>query len=73
MKFPINFQSESLCVGTAYQVKARKEVILSGGSIGTAQILLLSGIGPEKDLERLGIQSVVNLPDVGMLSPISSM
>ncbi|KAJ8668551.1 hypothetical protein QAD02_010214 [Eretmocerus hayati] len=41
---------------------SRKEVILSAGSIGSPQILLLSGIGPEKDLKKLGIPVVRNLP-----------
>ncbi len=37
------------------QVRARREVILSAGSIGSAQLLLLSGIGPGADLGRHGI------------------
>jgi len=44
---------------TAY---ARKEVILSGGTIGSPQILLLSGVGPSEDLEALGIEVVQDLP-----------
>ncbi|KAF7375564.1 Choline dehydrogenase, mitochondrial [Mycena sanguinolenta] len=46
-------------------VNATKEVILSAGSIGTAQILLLSGIGPQTDLSALGIETIVNNPSVG--------
>ncbi|KAF5372541.1 hypothetical protein D9758_005293 [Tetrapyrgos nigripes] len=38
---------------------ASKEVILSAGTIGTAQILLLSGIGPQADL---GSKTIVNAP-----------
>ncbi|KAJ7239420.1 aryl-alcohol oxidase [Mycena haematopus] len=46
-------------------VNATKEVILSAGSIGTAQILLLSGIGPQAELSALGIKTVLDNPSVG--------
>lgn len=42
-------------------IKARKEVILSAGTIGSAQLLLLSGVGPKEDLEPLGIPVYSNL------------
>lgn len=44
-----------------YQIKARKEVIVSAGTIGSAQLLLLSGVGPREDLERLNIPVHSNL------------
>ena len=37
-------------------------VVLSGGAYGTPPILLRSGIGPEEDLRRLGIDVVADLP-----------
>ncbi|KDR79210.1 hypothetical protein GALMADRAFT_137093 [Galerina marginata CBS 339.88] len=46
-------------------VTARKEVILSAGSIGTPQILQLSGIGNSKDLKALKINTVLDNPSVG--------
>ncbi|KDR79239.1 hypothetical protein GALMADRAFT_223476 [Galerina marginata CBS 339.88] len=46
-------------------VTARKEVILSAGSIGTTQILQLSGIGKASDLAALRIPSTINNPSVG--------
>ncbi|XP_075722076.1 4-pyridoxate dehydrogenase-like isoform X3 [Rhipicephalus microplus] len=44
------------------KVRARREIILSGGTIGSTQLLLLSGVGPARDLEELGISVVANLP-----------
>ena len=46
-------------------MKARKEVILSAGTIGTTQILQLSGIGCASDLRMLGISVVIDNPAVG--------
>lgn len=40
---------------------AIKETILSAGTVGTPQILQLSGIGPTKYLQRLNISTVRNL------------
>lgn len=48
--------------GKSIDVKASKEVIVSAGSINTAQLLMLSGIGPEQHLREIGIPSVVDLP-----------
>lgn len=41
---------------------AKKEVIVSAGSINTAQLLLLSGIGPRDHLQEMNISNIVNLP-----------
>jgi choline dehydrogenase len=47
------------------RVRARREVIVSGGAFGSPQLLLLSGIGPAEDLRKLGIPVVQHLPGVG--------
>ncbi|XP_063447931.1 glucose dehydrogenase [FAD, quinone]-like [Mytilus trossulus] len=44
------------------RVFAKKEVILSAGVIGSAQILLLSGIGPTEHLRQMNINVKSNLP-----------
>ncbi len=46
-------------------VKASREVILSAGSIGSPQILQLSGMGPGALLRRHGIEVLQDLPGVG--------
>ena len=45
--------------------RASAEVLLSAGSIGSPQILQLSGIGPADLLHQHGITPVVDLPGVG--------
>ncbi len=46
-------------------VKSSKEVIVTGGGVHTPQILQLSGIGPKKLLNSLGIPVISDLPGVG--------
>ncbi|MFE7841915.1 GMC family oxidoreductase [Streptomyces sp. NPDC057474] len=51
--------------GSADTFRCSDDVILSGGTIGSAQLLLLTGIGPAGDLSELGIGVVADLPGVG--------
>jgi len=48
--------------GHMFTIKARKEVILSAGSLNSAQILMLSGIGPKWHLDQLGVPVIEDLP-----------
>ena len=56
---------EFLRDGNLHSIAASREVILCAGAIHTPRLLLLSGIGPYHELERLGIDTVVQLPGVG--------
>jgi choline dehydrogenase len=59
-------------VGVEYQTAAgrevslaRCEVIVSGGTYGSPQLLLLSGLGPAQHLQEMGIDVVRDMPAVG--------
>jgi choline dehydrogenase-like flavoprotein len=49
----------------SFELRARREVVLSAGAFGSPQLLLLSGIGPESDLKGKGISVLYDLPGVG--------
>ena len=60
------------CVGVAFrqggevkEVRAAKEVILSGGAINSPHLLQISGIGPASHLQTIGVPVVQDLPGVG--------
>jgi choline dehydrogenase-like flavoprotein len=42
--------------GKMFEVRARKEVILSAGTLHTAKLLMLSGIGPHEHLHEMGVR-----------------
>lgn len=60
-------------VGVRFAIKGQnakrevfaKEVILSGGTIASPQLLMLSGVGPDVHLRSHGIKVVHDLPGVG--------
>ena len=70
------------CVGVEWSHDGRierahaEQVVVCGGTIGSAQLLLLSGIGPADHLRSHGIDVVADLPGVGenlhdhLLSPV---
>ena len=51
--------------GNTKIAKARREIILSAGAIGSPHILMLSGIGPPEHLKSEGIEVSCALPGVG--------
>jgi choline dehydrogenase-like flavoprotein len=56
----VNFASAAGVTETT--VYANKEVILCGGTVGSAQLLQLSGIGPQSVLEAAGVETIYDLP-----------
>jgi len=62
--------------GSPVEVRAGHEVVLCAGTVETPKLLLLSGIGPGPELDRLGLDVAVDLPGVGrnlhdhVLSPV---
>jgi choline dehydrogenase len=56
---------EALVDGMRQVFRADREVLLSGGAIGSPQLLLLSGIGPADELRAHEIGVVVDAPNVG--------
>ena len=59
------------CTGVEYDtgagpvVVAADEVILAAGAIGSPQVLMLSGIGPQAHLRNVGVDVTADLPGVG--------
>ncbi|MBQ0147198.1 MAG: GMC family oxidoreductase N-terminal domain-containing protein [Flavobacteriaceae bacterium] len=53
------------CNGEIMKVYTTQEVILSAGTIGSAQILMLSGIGDQEELNEVGVEVIHHLPGVG--------
>jgi choline dehydrogenase len=51
--------------GRLVEARAKSEIILSAGSVGSPQILQLSGVGPAEWLAELGIALVHDKPGVG--------
>jgi len=55
----------SSAAGDTVVARARREVILAGGAFNTPQLLMLSGIGDPRVLDRCGIRTRVPLRGVG--------
>jgi choline dehydrogenase len=51
--------------GQHFTATAAREVIVAGGVYGSAQLLMLSGVGPADHLTSVGIKPLVDLPGVG--------
>ncbi|MER7807565.1 GMC family oxidoreductase N-terminal domain-containing protein [Streptomyces sp900116325] len=60
------------CTGVEYSTKSDSvtarcsgEVVLCAGAVGSPQLLMLSGIGPQDHLSQVGVSTSVHLPGVG--------
>ena len=51
--------------GEVRVVDAAREVILSAGAVGSPHLLMLSGIGPRRELEAAGVRCRLDNPHVG--------
>jgi choline dehydrogenase-like flavoprotein len=51
--------------GSKHTLKARKETILCAGAVDTPRLMLLSGLGPKKQLQDLKIPVIKDIPGMG--------
>ncbi|MEJ7649157.1 MAG: GMC family oxidoreductase N-terminal domain-containing protein [Nakamurella sp.] len=56
---------EYLSDGKHHTATALGDIVLSGGAVNTPQLLMLSGIGDGRQLHALGIDVLVDAPEVG--------
>lgn len=56
---------EVMTDGQTRTLRARREVIVSGGAFHSPQLLMASGIGPAEHLRSVGVEVVHDLPGVG--------
>ncbi|PHH60544.1 hypothetical protein CDD81_1549 [Ophiocordyceps australis] len=55
----------NLASGQDVTLRPRREIILAAGAVDTPRLMLLSGLGPRRQLEALGIQVVKDIAGVG--------
>ena len=58
--------------GTPYTLNATREVILSAGAFQSPQLLMVSGIGPKKTLQKHNISMIADRPGIGSNIGITS-
>lgn len=58
-------RARGVVLGDGRKMEAKREVVVCCGALRTPQVLMLSGIGPKEEVERLGAPMVVEAPRVG--------
>jgi choline dehydrogenase len=61
----VRFRQSSGKDGRVVEARARGEIILSAGAVGSPQLLQLSGVGPAEWLDKAGVRVKHDLPGVG--------
>jgi len=62
----VGIECEDTTTGEVFEMRAKKEVILSLGAVGSPHLLMLSGVGDQKELQKHGIHhNVLHNPHVG--------
>jgi choline dehydrogenase len=56
---------EASIAGECRIIRARREVVISCGAMGSPALLLRSGVGPAAELRDSGVEVVFDLPEVG--------
>jgi choline dehydrogenase-like flavoprotein len=51
--------------GRKVEYQAKKEVIVAAGAYCSPTVLMRSGLGPKEELEKHGVECMVDLPGVG--------
>jgi choline dehydrogenase-like flavoprotein len=51
--------------GETRVIRARREIVLAAGALASPKLLQLSGIGPAGRLQAVGVETLVDAPDVG--------
>ena len=58
-------RSGNATASSSGSVQARREIIIATGTFNTPQLLKLSGVGPKQELNKWGINTLVDLPGLG--------
>jgi len=62
------------CGADSFQVRAKREIVVAAGAVNSPKLLLLSGVGPKDQLQKLGLPVHSDLPvGVGLKDAVGSL